>query len=108
MAKKTTKDPTQMLGEKCDQSFEMQKPHFKQQDIENLIYVVRNRQVMFDRDLAKLYQVETGQLNRQVKRNIERFPSDFMFHLTKEEMAILKCQNGISSWKTRKFQQNSE
>ena len=108
MAKKTTKAHTQMQGEKCDQSFEMQKPHLKQQDIENLIYVVRNRQVMFDRDLAKLYQVETGQLNRQVKRNIERFPSDFMFQLTKEEMAILKCQNGIASWETRKFQQNSE
>lgn len=98
MAKKTTKAPTQMQGEKSDQSFEIQKPHLEQQDIENLIYVVRNRQVMFDRDLAKLYQVETGQLNRQVKRNIERFPSDFMFQLTKEEMAILKCQNGIASW----------
>lgn len=98
MAKKTTNAPTQLQGEKSDQSFEMQKPHLKQQDIENLIYVVRNRQVMFDRDLAKLYQVETGQLNRQVKRNIERFPSDFMFQLTKEEMAILKCQNGIASW----------
>ena len=108
MAKKTTKAPTQMQGEKSDQSFEIQKPHLEQQDIENLIYVVRNRQVMFDRDLAKLYQVETGQLNRQVKRNIERFPSDFMFQLTKEEMAILKCQNGIASWETRKFQQNSE
>jgi hypothetical protein len=98
MAKKTTKAPTQMQGEKSDQSFEIQKPHLEQQDIENLIYVVRNRQVMFDRDLAKLYQVETGQLNRQVKRNNERFPSDFMFQLTKEEMAILKCQNGIASW----------
>lgn len=98
MAKKTTKDPTQMQGEKCDQSFEMQKPLLKQQNIEDLIYVVRNRQVMFDRDLAKLYQVETGQLNRQVKRNIERFPSDFLFQLTKEEMAILKCQNGTASW----------
>lgn len=98
MAKKTTKAPTQMQGEKSDKSFEIQKLHLEQQDIENLIYVVRNRQVMFDRDLAKLYQVETGQLNRQVKRNIERFPSDFMFQLTKEEMAILKCQNGIASW----------
>ena len=87
-----------MQGEKSDKSFEIQKLHLEQQDIENLIYVVRNRQVMFDRDLAKLYQVETGQLNRQVKRNIERFPSDFMFQLTKEEMAILKCQNGIASW----------
>ena len=53
---------------------------------------------MLDRDLAMLYQVETGQLNRQVKRNIERFPSDFMFQLTKEESANLKCQFGMSSW----------
>ena len=98
MAKKTTIDSTQKLDAKCEQSLETQTLHPKQQDIENLIYVVRNRQVMFDRDLAKLYQVETGQLNRQVKRNIERFPSDFMFQLTKEELEILKCQNGIASW----------
>ena len=98
MAKKTTIDPTLKLDAKCEQSLEAQTLHPKQQDIENLIYVVRNRQVMFDRDLAKLYQVETGQLNRQVKRNIERFPSDFMFQLTKEELEILKCQNGIASW----------
>ena len=45
-----------------------------------------------------LYNVETSQLNRQVKRNLERFPSDFMFQLNKEEVEILKCQNGISSW----------
>ena len=108
MAKKTTIDPTQKLDAKCELSLETQTLHPKQQDIENLIYVVRNRQVMFDRDLAKLYQVETGQLNRQVKRNIERFPPDFMFQLTKEELEILKCQNGIASWETRKFQQNSE
>ena len=53
---------------------------------------------MLDRDIAMLYSVETGQLNRQVKRNLERFPSDFMFQLSKEEVEILKCQNGISSW----------
>ena len=70
----------------------------KQDHIESLIYVVRNCQVMLDRDLAMLYQVETGQLNRQVKRNIERFPSDFMFQMTKEELANLKCHFGISSW----------
>ena len=70
----------------------------KQVSIEHLIYVFRGRQVMLDRDLAMLYRVETGQLNRQVKRNIERFPSDFMFQLSKDEMEILKCQFGISSW----------
>ena len=66
--------------------------------IEHLIYTIRGLQVMLDRDIALLYSVETGQLNRQVKRNIGRFPSDFMFRLSKEEIEILKCQNGISSW----------
>ena len=66
--------------------------------IEHFIYTIRGVQVMLDRDIALLYSVETGQLNRQVKRNIERFPSDFMFRLSKEEVEILKCQNGISSW----------
>ena len=67
-------------------------------NIESLIHVIRGCQVLLDRDLAILYNVETGQLNRQVKRNLERFPLDFMFQLTKEEMENLKCQNGISSW----------
>ncbi len=53
--------------------------------------------MLLDRDLAKLYGVEVSQMNRQVKRNIERFPSDFMFQLTKEEYDSLKCQNGISN-----------
>ena len=54
-------------------------------DVENLIYVVRNKQVMVDSDLAMLYQVETGALNRAVKRNISRFLEDFRFQLTKDE-----------------------
>ena len=53
--------------------------------IDERIYSVRGRQVMIDRDLALLYGVETKQLNRAVKRNIERFPDDFMFQLTKDE-----------------------
>ena len=65
-------------------------------DIENLIYVVRNKQVMVDSDLAMLYQVETGALNRAVKRNIARFPEDFRFQLTKDEYENLKCQFGTS------------
>ena len=52
---------------------------------------------MFDYDLAELYGVETGALNRAVKRNLERFPSDFMFQLTAEEAKNLRCQFGISS-----------
>ena len=53
--------------------------------IESLIKVIRGQQVMLDRDLATLYGVETKRLNEQVKRNIKRFPENFMFHLTKEE-----------------------
>ena len=65
--------------------------------IEKLIYVIRDKQVMVDSDLAILYQVETGALNRAVKRNIKRFPEDFRFQLTVEEYENLKCQSGISS-----------
>ena len=92
MAKKTTKDDSQKPIVKNDQSFEVQNLHLKQQDIENLIHVVRGCQVMLDRDLALLYGVETKVLNQAVKRNIERFPEDFMFHLTKEENSLLRSQ----------------
>lgn len=53
--------------------------------IENLIHVIRGQQVMIDSDLARLYGVETKRLKEQVRRNISRFPEDFMFELTKEE-----------------------
>ena len=66
--------------------------------IRSLIHVVRGKQVMLDSDLAMLYQVETGALNRAVKRNIKRFPEDFCFQLSKEECINLKCQIGISSY----------
>lgn len=66
-------------------------------NIEDLIYEIRGKQVMLDSDLAKLYNVETGALNRQVKRNIKRFPKEFCFQLTKKEYENLKCQIGISS-----------
>lgn len=65
-------------------------------NIEDMIYIIRGQKVMLDSDLAKLYEVETFQLNRQVRRNISRFPADFMFQLTDEEYQSLKCQNGIS------------
>ena len=94
------------------------------EQIESLIITVRGKQVILDRDLARLYGVETFRLNEQVKRNIERFPEDFMFQLSKEEFEnwrlqnvtsiddsnlksqiaissdakILKSQNAISSW----------
>ena len=58
---------------------------------------------MLDADLAELYAVETGQLNRAVKRNPERFPKDFMFQLSDQEFTDLKCQSGISrSWGGRR------
>ena len=62
------------------------------------IFVIRGKKVMIDRDLAELYGVLTGNLNKAVKRNIKRFPEDFMFQLTKEELDNLKFQFGISSW----------
>ena len=65
--------------------------------IQNRICTLRGEQVILDRDLAELYKVEVKQMNRQVKRNIERFPEDFMFQLTKEEYDSLKCQIGTSN-----------
>ena len=59
------------------------------------IYVIRGQRVMLDRDLAELYGVTTGNLNKAVKRNIRRFPPDFMFQLTKEEWDSLRFQIGI-------------
>jgi hypothetical protein len=64
--------------------------------IEKRILVVHERQVMLDEDLADLYGVETRRLIEQVKRNIERFPDDFMFQLTKEEAAALRSQTATS------------
>ncbi|MFA5840190.1 MAG: ORF6N domain-containing protein [Candidatus Margulisiibacteriota bacterium] len=70
--------------------------------IENKIYLIRGLKVLIDCDLAGFYEVKTFNLNKAVKRNIERFPSDFMFQLTKEEYANLKFQFGISSLSTNK------
>lgn len=70
--------------------------------IQSKIYEIRGTKVMLDKDLAELYQVTTGRLNEAVKRNIRRFPLDFMFQITKEEFEELKSnlisQNAISSW----------
>ena len=65
--------------------------------VEKLIHIARGERVLLDADLAGLYGVTTGALNRAVKRNASRFPLDFMFQLTPEEAEILKCQIGISS-----------
>jgi hypothetical protein len=66
------------------------------------ILYLRGQKVMLDVDLAALYGVPTGHPNRAVKRNSGRFPSDFMFRLTAEEVRSLKCQSGISSWGGRR------
>lgn len=67
----------------------------------NKIYYIRNQKVMLDSDLAELYGVSTGNLNKTVKRNIKRFPDDFVFQLNKEEFNLM-FQIGISNWRGKK------
>ena len=69
--------------------------------IESKIWLIRGKRVILDKDLAILYEVKAKQLTRQVRRNIERFPEDFMFVLTKEEN--LRCQIGTSSYGGRRY-----
>lgn len=73
------------------------KPTITTMEIRNLIYSIRGKQVMLDSDLASLYQVETKNLNKAVKRNIDRFPASFCFQLTEEEVENLRFQIGTSS-----------
>ena len=72
-------------------------PIIPDERIRSTIFLIRGQRVMLDKDLAGLYGVETFNLNKAVKRNKERFPSDFMFQLTREEFANLKFHLGISS-----------
>ncbi len=76
--------------------------------IANKIYLIRNKKVMLDNDLAELYGVETRRLNEQVKRNIKRFPEDFMFQLSEPEFKNLKSQFAISSWGGRRTKNNQD
>ena len=72
--------------------------------IERAILLLRGQKVMLDTDLAALYGVETGALTRAVRRNLDRFPPDFMFQLTKQEFDDLRRQSGISSaWGGRRY-----
>lgn len=64
----------------------------------NKIFLIRSQKVMLDKDISILYGVTTGNLNKAVKRNLRRFPVDFMFQLTNEEFKNLIFQNGTSSW----------
>ena len=97
MAKRKVKGKQQAIEPVtiCDQSLEVVAncDHLENIDIRTLIHVVRNQQVLVDRDLAMLYGVETKTLNQAVKRNINRFPADFMFQLTEEEHRSLRSQN---------------
>lgn len=70
--------------------------------IKSKIHLIRGEQVMLDSDLAELYGVETRRLNEQVRRNLNRFPEDFMFQLTTKEYANLMSQNATSSWGGRR------
>src|SRR3972149_11772160 len=74
-----------------------------QQIIESKILILRGKKIMLDRDLAALYSVETKMLKRTVKRNIERFPDDFMVQLTKEEFDNLRCHFGTSRLGGRRY-----
>ena len=78
------------------------KPGIPDELITNLIFVIREKKVILDRDLAELYDVETRRLNEQVKRNIDRFPADFMFQLTAKECENLNPQFATSSWGGRR------
>jgi len=71
--------------------------------IESKIFILRGKRIMLDQDLAKLYQVETKALKRAVKRNIYRFPLDFAFQLTSEELKNLRRQFGTSSWGGQRY-----
>ena len=106
MAKKTIKtannqpvancDQTTKPVTKCDQLVESSSQMaIDQLNIESMIHVIRDKQVMLDRDLAVLYGVETRRLNEQVRRNTERFPEDFMFQLTKDEALSSRSQFAI-------------
>lgn len=71
--------------------------------IQRRIYLMRGHKVMFDADLAELYEVSTGNLNLAVRRNQARFPDDFMFQLTKQEFENLRLQFASSSWGGRRY-----
>ena len=95
MAKKSTKKEETLNHDEVITSVAQSSP--ESVSIKSMIRLIRGQQVMLDSDLAFLYGVETRRLNEQVKRNIERFPDDFMFQLTKEEFDFLKSQFAMSN-----------
>ena len=99
MAKKTIKTANKQPVANCDQSsnFEVANCDLKTMRIESLIRFIREKQVILDTDLAMLYGVETKRLKEQVKRNIDRFPDDFMFELNREELNGLRSRIATSN-----------
>ena len=89
-------DVPAVLG--SSQGFRNMKEIVSIEQISGRIYFIRGQRVMLDHDLAELYGVETKRLKEQDRRNIERFPGDFMFELTKNEFEILRSQFATSSW----------
>lgn len=87
-----------ILSEAKDERDADMKDLIPQEFIERKIYLIRGHKVMLSMDLARLYGVPAMRLNEQVKRNIRRFPADFMFQLNDAEYKILKSQIAISSW----------
>jgi hypothetical protein len=79
------------------------KEPLSQEDVQSYIYRIRGQQVMMDAELASLYGVGTKVLVQAVKRNLDRFPSDFMFRLTSQELKILRSQIVTSSWGGRRY-----
>ena len=76
--------------------------HVEQTSLDGMIFLIRGQKVILDSDLAALYGTTTGRLNEQVKRNRLRFPPDFMFQLTRQEVTDLMSQNAISRWGGRR------
>lgn len=74
------------------------KPQIPTELIQNKVHLIRNEKVLLDRDSAEIYGVETRVLKQAVRRNIDRFPDDFMFELSEEEFESLRSQTGTSSW----------
>ena len=97
MAKKKDTVTTAVVAKSNNFTLEIAKRDIQHINIESLIIMLRGQQTLLDRDLAMLYGVETRRLNEQVQRNIERFPEDFMFQLTKEEFENWKSQLATSN-----------
>jgi len=95
--------PTSLKNQKIKTSRKKVKtPSIPDERIMSKIYFIRGQKVLLDQDLAMLYGVETRRLNEQVKRNMKRFPDDFMFQLSEEELEILMSQIATSSWGGRR------